>query len=331
MNPSRKPRGLAAACSALLLAAGAHAAPYHVVDLGAGYAVSVAGKMVAGNAPGGTQPMRWNGTAWQNLHVLAQRYGSTTGINARGDVSGYAEDESFNSLAVIWPHGRTTYVALPLPAGVTSAFATAIAADGSAAGYASYGDCLTWDADGTVHDIGRRGSTYDCYATGMNDAGQVVGYGQSNTPRHSQHAFAWTAGHFRDLQPLPGGTSTWAGGINRYGHAVGQSDGSAVVWRSVTPTDLGAPDASFVDLSAGSINDRGDAVGSGFSNTDLRYEAILYSNGTAQTLNSLVDDLGDWNLEYAESIDNAGTIVGIGWIGSTGNQHAFQLVPTGTR
>ena len=330
MNPSRKLRGLAAG-SALFAAAGAYAATYHIVDLGPGYAEAVAGRMVAGNAPGGTQPMRWNGTGWQNLQVLAQRFGSTTGINAHGDVSGYAEDESFNSLAVIWPHGQSTYVALPVPAGVSSAFATAIAADGSAAGYATSGHCLTWDADGTVHDIGTRGSTLDCHATGMNDDGQVVGYGDSNTPRHSRHAFAWKAGHFRNLPPLPGGTDTWANGINRYGHAVGQSDGSAVMWRAVTPTDLGAPDASFEDLSARSINDRGDVVGSGFSGTDLRYEAILYSNGSAQTLNSLVDNLGDWNLEYAMSIDNAGTIVGFGWIGSTGNQHAFQLVPTGTR
>ena len=54
--------------------------------------------------------------------------------------------------------------------------------------------------------------------------------------------------------------------------------------------------------------------------------AVLFDQGQAIVLNTVVDDLADWNLEYATGIANDGTIVGWG-LRSTYYTHAFMLVP----
>lgn len=96
----------------------------------------------------------------------------------------------------------------------------------------------------------------------------------------------------------------------------------AVVWKAGAISDLGAPDASYVDLVARALNERGAAVGDGWSNIDEAQHALLFEQGQALALNSAVDDLADWNLEDATGVANVGTIVG--W----GTRGGFQSMPS---
>jgi probable HAF family extracellular repeat protein len=86
-----------------------------------------------------------------------------------------------------------------------------------------------------------------------------------------EHAFIWsnTTG-MQDLGTLPGGTYSWAYGINICGQVAGySSDASenshAVMWEKVgtnyVPTDLGTLPGGTYSWAYG-INDRGQVVGS---------------------------------------------------------------------
>src|SRR3954447_2074857 len=65
------------------------------------------------------------------------------------------------------------------------------------------------------------GYSYDSYAYGINDRGQVVG--ESRTASARAHAFLWQRGKMRDLGTLSGHNS-YAYAINDLGQVVGFSD-----------------------------------------------------------------------------------------------------------
>lgn len=98
-----------------------------------------------------------------------------------------------------------------------------------------------WNQEYVVIDLGTLGGT-NVAATGINDAGQVVGWSQISTG-HTQ-AFIWANGTLTGLGFLPGGTSSVANAINNHGEIVGTADVSgtnyhAFLYITNTLVDLG--------------------------------------------------------------------------------------------
>jgi len=117
-------------------------------------------------------------------------------------------------------------------------------------------------------------------ARGINDAGQIVGSGMIHG---QEHGFLYGSGGLSDLGVLPGGTNSYALGLNNSNQVVGASTTSngvlrAFLWQIRTLTDLNSllPAGSGWELrEARGINDSGQIVGWGVSNG--REQAFLLS------------------------------------------------------
>jgi probable HAF family extracellular repeat protein len=104
-------------------------------------------------------------------------------------------------------------------------------------------------------------------ARGINDSGDVVGYGFRFTPDFTIRAFRYTnaTGVIEDIEPLPGDTMTLGLAINAAGDVVGSSNGGGVS-RAFRATP-GLPAEQLPSLGGDSaqacgINDAGQIVGS---------------------------------------------------------------------
>jgi probable HAF family extracellular repeat protein len=146
---------------------------------------------------------------------------------------------------------------------------------------------VLWDKDGSAHDLGNLGGkgNPDLLAIGnianaINSRGQVAGV--SAMPGNTTtHAFLWTRerGKMLDLGVLSGDVNSAALGINDRGEMVGASFGAvgpingnprAFLWRNAMMTDLNdlIPAISPLHLlTAFGINDAGEIVGFGVTNT----------------------------------------------------------------
>jgi probable HAF family extracellular repeat protein len=164
----------------------------------------------------------------------------------------------------------------------------------------------------TVTDLGALpGETYS-EATGINNAGQVVG---RSTPNGNSHAFLYSGGVMSDLGTL-GGSYSEATGINNAGQIVGTSYTTgglsrAFLYSNGTMTDLGILPSGSGNYANG-INDAGQIVGQA-------YTAFLYSNGSMTDLGTLPG--GTWSAAYA--INSAGQVVGYSTTTGPSPRHAF--------
>jgi len=186
---------------------------------------------------------------------------------------------------------------------------------------------------GAVQYIGTEGYSV---AIGINDLNQIVGVSATTaSTADPQHAFLYQNQTMTDIGTLPGDLSSRAAAINNSGQIVGSScqDG----WQSCHPflyengsmTDLGVLNGEFgFGTMAADINASGKVVGyyQIGQNEDNGTRAFLYSSGTINDLNSLIDPAVGWTLEHAYGINNAGFIVGDG-LNSLGQRHAYMLVP----
>ena len=118
------------------------------------------------------------------------------------------------------------------------------------------------DTQYTVTDLGTLPGGYESTATGINNNGQVVGYGNGA----SGDAFLYSGGSMTDLGTL-GSQGSFACGVNDLGQVVGSSVTSvgnqlAFIYSDGVMTPLGTlPGNSYPDACAYAINDRGQAVG----------------------------------------------------------------------
>jgi probable HAF family extracellular repeat protein len=164
----------------------------------------------------------------------------------------------------------------------------------------------------TVTDLGTLGGD-SSEATGINDLGQVVGYGGINEYgplfREFTQAFLWQEGSMRSLGALDCpcsfneryGTSA-AYGINAAGQAVGDS------------------------TTVRGINESGEVVGESGAAGGAIARAFLWQDGVMRDLNGLIAPDSGWVLTGAAAINDAGQIVGAGL--HEGRRRAFLLTPT---
>jgi probable HAF family extracellular repeat protein len=117
-------------------------------------------------------------------------------------------------------------------------------------------------------NLGGDGRFAGIYATGLNDAGQVVG-DSDTTGDASFHGFLWQEGHITDLGTLPGDAYSSATAISNNGMVLGISISAsfsprAMLWRNGTATDMNSlvpQDTALYLQSACSINEKGEIIG----------------------------------------------------------------------
>ncbi|WP_353072030.1 hypothetical protein [Tunturiibacter gelidiferens] len=183
----------------------------------------------------------------------------------------------------------------------------------------------------------------DGIALAINDRGQAVGAsghcGPFNVLEQNNlvplHALLWEYGKAIDLGNL-GGDGKFAGiyaaGLNNHGQVVGVSDTTgdqsfhAFLWEQGRITDLGTLTGDSYSVGI-AIGNNGLALGVSL-NSGFSPRAVLWRDGTAIDLNTLVPQDSALRLESACSINERGEIIGFAALKSNPNEsHAYIAKP----
>ncbi|MHC4714151.1 MAG: DUF3466 family protein [Planctomycetota bacterium] len=185
---------------------------------------------------------------------------------------------------------------------------------------------------GGMTDLGTLPGGTESWAYGINDAGQVVGWARTATGE--KHAFVWEdvngngqsdPEEMKDLGTLPGGTESWAYGINDAGQVVGWARTAAGERRAF----LWTPEEGMADLGtlggsqslAYAISDAGQVVGETCA-------AAAENDAVLLTPEEGMGDLGPRRGTYSRAwaISDAGRVVGCART-ATGERRAFLWTP----
>lgn len=179
-----------------------------------------------------------------------------------------------------------------------------------------------------ISDIGAFGGE-DGVAVAINDRGSIAGYFSSEPHAdYAQHqSFLLVGTKFVPIGSL-GGKLTTARDMNGNDEVVGDGDVGdgehhAFVFSGGVLRDLGTL-LGGRQSAAYAINVRGEIVG--FSEgADRSAHAVLISSGIMRDLTDLIPRQSGWVLTEARDINDAGQIVGTGWL--HGQQRGFLLTP----
>jgi probable HAF family extracellular repeat protein len=202
-----------------------------------------------------------------------------------------------------------------------------------------------WDR-GKLVDLGALGGSTS-FATGINNSGLIVGQSDTSTVLDpvfgipTFHGFRWDRGVLKDLGEIFGGHFNYAESVNDRGDIVGGADlagdltGHAFIIRNGSIIDLGTVPGDTNSAALG-LNNRGQVVGISslsFSpppsppvdNFECPCHAVIWQDGKATDLNTLIPSNSGWQLINAVAINDRGLIVGSG--GFNNESRAFLLTP----
>ena len=222
--------------------------------------------------------------AYNSLTILGN--GMALGINDTGLVVG-----SSNNLATLWNGANATTLSN------TSSIARSINNSGQVAG--SIGNqAILWNGT-TPTVLGSLSGITNSYAMGINNSGQIVGYGWGSTGQAVGNL--WNGTTPTSLS----GTSTYVYGINNSGQVAGSIGNQAALWNGTTSTIIGSPGSAALaindsGLTAGYISTYSWTAGSG-------QQATLW-NGTTSTVLAGLGGI----FTSAQGMNNSGLIVGVG-------------------
>lgn len=250
-----------------------------------------------------------------NLGNLGGADITVTGINNRGQVTGYGLTSQGDSHAFLWSAGMMAD--LGVYSSNYQSQAAAINNSGQIAGTQSGGSgtqASSW-AGGAYSPIGGVGS----YANGINDAGQIVGL--LTTPSGDGHAFRTNAGAIQDLGTVGGGTWSSAYGINSAGWVVGYGDTASGNFRGFV-TDAAGHLSTLATL--GGSNSYGMAINDGRQVAGSASVSSGYLHAAEWNNGSIVDlgTLGGGN-SFAYGINNSAVVVGYSYLADSPDTHAF--------
>ena len=143
------------------------------------------------------------------------------GINASGQVVGYAQTGSNAARAFLYSDGTMTDL------GGSYSQAYDINDSGQIVGYADGSPFLY--SNGTMTSLGTIPGGGDSGASCINDNGEVAGWAYMSDGH--PHGFLYDDGTMTDLGTPPAGYSTYAYGISPGGQVVGQSENALGEWR----------------------------------------------------------------------------------------------------
>ena len=205
--------------------------------------------------------------------------------------------------------------------------ANAINDAGQIAGVNASGQAILWD--GTTPTILDTLGHYDD-ATGINSAGEIVGFDDTGHHQPKYHAVTWD-GSTPDVLPTNHSTLSVATGINIYGEEVGfeyhtgdRARQHAVIWDGAQEIVLGTLNNHTYSEATG-INNAGQEVGYFYqdNNSGMR-QAVLW-NGTTPTL---LGTLGKNTSTEATAINNNGQEAG--YSDAPGYLHRSAVIWNGT-
>lgn len=141
-------------------------------------------------------------------------------------------------------------------------------------------------------------------ANGVNNAGNVVGTIGSDLHPETQTAVVWNGNDMTVLQ----GNSAGANAINNHDVIVGYAGNQAHKWENGVGTALAVTSDSEYS-SATAVNDHGAIVGFISSGAYFQARATKWNGDKISTLDFARNDVAT----YAQSINNAGQVVGYGF------------------